>query len=196
MLMVMSVTPQLYEFTGSATDTADFLIRRDAVYIDGTPGFVNTALTVQDEVTAGGTAYEWTGLFQLINTAGKGQNVALYAQEVNTAPGATVFGQVVEARNGDQTNTSVQVAQEIDAVGHTAVGTDMIAFGQLDAGLRILPAVGGHITTGIAVNADFTVLDQNPADHFIYFDQPQNAGIALIGGHLVGVAQGHAAVIV
>lgn len=127
-------------FNGGATDgtTTDAYIHRTAAYSGGTPGFVNTALTVQTDVTGtAATADEWPLLARLNNFAnGVGsENVAAYLQgnKYGTAP---TWGSVIEVieRNAVNNPPFGTIGLEVDvsvngtdnAVAGNRIGVDVV----------------------------------------------------------------------
>lgn len=89
-------------FNGGATDsiTTDVYVHRTAAYSGGSAGFVNTAFTVQDDVTgAASVADEWAFLAIMNNSSTNGENVAGYMQgnRVTAGTGPT-WASVIEAR--------------------------------------------------------------------------------------------------
>jgi hypothetical protein len=127
-------------YNGGPTDgtTTDAFIHRTTTYAGGTPGFVNTALTVQTDVNGtAGTADEWAFLALLNNHAnGSGsENVSAYMQgnKWGTAP---TWGAVIEVieRNAVNNPPFGTVGLEVDvsvngtdnAVAGNRVGLDLV----------------------------------------------------------------------
>lgn len=190
----------LADYDGNADDLASFVLARDATYIDGTPGFVNSTLRVTDDVGDGGGSDEWAFLSILNNHGGSGQDAASYSQANTFADNTINFGQVIEARNFAPNPLTVsQVVQELDAEGRTKVITDAIAFGHTDTGIRILPSGPlGAIDVGIEINAATTIRDTNPSDHYAWMNVSADgtfAGIGVIGGHPFAQSGSHVSIL-
>lgn len=107
-------------FVGGPTDASgDAYFHRTTAYAGGTPGFVNTALTVQTDVNGvAGTSNEWPLLALLNNHAngGASENTAAYSQgnKYGTAP---TWGHVIELIERNHVNNP--------PFGSTALEVDM-----------------------------------------------------------------------
>jgi hypothetical protein len=87
--------------TGGA-DAPVFQYARNTTHTGGTAGVVCNALNVSATVGAGVTNYEWAFLAQMDNSAGAGENVAVYAQAIKRARGPTWAGCFeIQDKNGD-----------------------------------------------------------------------------------------------
>lgn len=112
-------------FVGAANDGQNIYFHRTANYAGGTPGFVNSVLRTQTDVTSAGAGpFEWTFTSVMNNSSATGEQVAIYGQgnRLTSAAGATWAG-VFEYRDlSGQANPNVGcVGVEIDL---RASGTD------------------------------------------------------------------------
>lgn len=119
-------------FVGGPNDASgggnNAYIRRTANYAGGTPGFVNTALTVQTDVNGvGGTSDEWPFLALLNNHAngGASQNSAAYSQGNKYGTGPT-WGHTIEVIERNHVNNP--------PFGTTALEVDVSVNGTDNAG--------------------------------------------------------------
>ena len=108
--------------TGS--DVATVYLTRNSDFTGGTPGFVNSALKVEHNVSSGVASYEW-GIASIMNNAAAaaGENVAVYGQGNKLSGGGPTWAGVFEARDAVTVNnpTSGLVGAEIDVFAN---GTD------------------------------------------------------------------------
>jgi hypothetical protein len=188
------------------TDGPDSYHLRVADYTGGTPGYVNSALRVDAEVSAGTTSFEWALVGVLNNHANAGENVGVYGQGNKHANGAT-WAMVAEACdltnasttpastglvgievdnwcNGDDTNQRrigvdvvVGNAQELRGLGTGAKGISY-------AGVRVGSHMGNHASgdfrNGIVVNSAI--------DNGLLIDVPNGTrGVSVLGNLSVGV---------
>lgn len=112
-------------FNGGASDVENVHIVRNANYSGGTPGFVNSAVRVETNVSgAGAAAFEWSFLSVMNNSATGGENVGGYFQGNKVTSGAgPTWGGTIELRelvpiNDPNVGT---VGLEVD---HRSNGTD------------------------------------------------------------------------
>lgn len=160
----------------NATDRGNSLsIYRQANYTGGTPGWTNSALTIDTVVGTNCTSFEWGFLSIMDNSALVGENVAGYFQGNRRATnGAYTWGMVSEANDKTGTNmgtTGNLVGAEIDVLAngtdanYLRVGIDVIS-GKSDAagaksiagyGIRVGAQNGdntkGAFSVGVAVTS-------------------------------------------
>lgn len=92
----------VWQTTTGGGDAPTFQFARNTTHSGGTPGVVCNALNVSATVAAGVTNYEWSFLAQMDNSAGAGENVAVYAQAIKRARGPTWAGCFeIQDKNGD-----------------------------------------------------------------------------------------------
>lgn len=151
-------------FGGSATDVANAAFVRNAAYVGGTPGFVNSAFRVTTNVTsAGATAFEWAFLSIMNNFSTAGNNVAGYHQANKNAIGPT-WASVSEVRETSAVNNPVfgTIGHEIDIrangtdAANNRIGCDLVvtkfaagAACQAGYGYRIQNAGDGVSNVGV-----------------------------------------------
>lgn len=102
---------------------------RDASSLTGgTPGYVNTALTVDTDAGAGETAFEWNALFMIHNHADAGENVAAFFQATKYGQGQT-WGGCFETREvpGATYGALVGIENALSANGPDPSGIRVIA---------------------------------------------------------------------
>lgn len=175
-------------FVGTAIDVQNILFKRSAAYAGGTPGFVNSALRVQTDVTsASAAAYEWSFLSIMNNSATAGNNVAGYLQGNKLTGAGPTWAGVMEARDksGNPNPTSGLIGLEVDIfadggdanserVGIDIVGGVGISIGPtITYGLRIGPQ------NGSPTNCNFL--------NFIYVYGNFTRGLNIHGSGTVGV---------
>jgi hypothetical protein len=156
---------QTARISASSSDISDFAVRRNANYVGGTPGFVNSALRVDTYVAAQATNFEWGITSTLHNTATAGENVAIYGQGLKSSGAGPTWAGVFEARDtsGNANSTTGLIGLEVDVFAngtdtHNArIGADIvcgIGVGATDAptiyaGIRVGPQ------NGVSTNATF-----------------------------------------
>lgn len=186
-------------FAGGSADVYNVLYTRNAAYSGGTPGFVNATFRTTTNVTGtGATAYEWSIVGVLNNSATGGQNVAIYGQgnRQTTTTGPTWAG-VMEARetvaindpttglvglevdnrsNGTDANNN-RVGIDVVAARYTASGTTQMGFG-----VRVQNSGDANVTvkTAFSVNTTATVGFDTSASTITQaaFKMAQNQAIA------------------
>jgi hypothetical protein len=161
---------QTFTDTGTSADVATISVIRTASYAGGTPGFVNGAIKVQTDVSAGVTAYEWGIRSVMNNSATAGENVAIYGQASKTAGAGPTWAGVFEVKDtsGVANPASGCVALEIDVDGTgtdaslNRIGVDLVARTltgaqcEAFAGVRISGGGTGKWINGFLVNGTVT----------------------------------------
>ncbi|MFD1990099.1 hypothetical protein ACFSGI_09025 [Paenibacillus nicotianae] len=172
------------------------ILRRNAQFNGGTPGFTNSAMTTYTTVGKNVTSFEWGITSCLYNSADAGENTSIYGKSVKYSTGPTFAG-VFEARDGTGNSTSgALIGLEVDVfcngsdtgsrVGIDIVvgkGVDANASGVASVGLRIGPQNGdnrnGSFATGILTAGNFT--------NAINIGGGSVRGITLTGSFAVGI---------
>lgn len=126
---------------GQANDIASWSLTRNANYVGGTPGFVNSGLRITTNVGPNVTAFEWS-IVGIVNSASPvSQSVGVYGQGNGNSRGTT-WGMVAEAKANVPGGTAVGI--EVDAGGTSgtnAVGVDVVNTGGMKAAVRVAPGV-------------------------------------------------------
>jgi hypothetical protein len=116
---------QVQRPTTAATDLADMYVYRDANYVGGTHGTVNTLAAFNTTIRAGALPHEWNLYAAIDNYAtytDNSENVALYAAGVKRA-GAKTWGAVSQVTDYNTTApTQGSIGLEIN---HTSGGPDV-----------------------------------------------------------------------
>lgn len=145
----------------AGSDVANVTFLRQANYTGGTVGFTNNALRAYTSVASGVTAFEWTLLSVMENSAAAGENVAIYGQGQKKSTGAT-WASTFEAidTTGTANPSTGLVGSEVDIRANgtdnnnSRVGVDVVITRQLVAG----------VPTGAAMEAGWGVRIQNGSD--------------------------------
>ena len=143
----------------TSTDVATAKMSRTANYSGGTSGFVNGTLRVNDTVSAGITAYEWTATFIMTNNStstDNAQNVAAYAQGKKQSSGATwAFVSELQDSSTDPVAGSISTEMDLFANGTDANGNRVIldvTGGKRSGGSGVTPTITRALRIGASFN--------------------------------------------
>lgn len=158
--------PSINVIQGSSEDVATFEINRQAMYSNGSPGYVNSAIRASTTVGADAKAFEWSLLGMIDSFATGGENVGVYGQGYGRSSGP-IWGMVAEAHafgQGNAVGIEVNAAKPNGSNG-LAIGIDIVNYGYMDAAIRVQPGVHALVSSA----------DPNT---YIYFTN--SGGIAIV----------------
>lgn len=154
--------PEYRAQMGTATDYSNLASYRDANYVGGTPGVVNSAIKGVIDVRAGTTAFEW-GVLGVVNVySADGESVGCYGQGNKHAAGPA-WGGVAEAidHTGLADPTRGLIGMEVDVrANNTDANKNRVGIDVVAARRTTGPGDFGHVSYGVRVqnNADANML--------------------------------------